>query len=355
MNLEIKYNEDLKEHLVLLNGEIVGKTEAYFNKDKGFHVYFNNEIINLSIDNSIKDFFNFNITSFNFGLDTKEFQYLNWVKNDDYNVFFQQEMNCSLILLPQFLEWDKPFSILHFLQELELSLKKDNIVADFSDDLIYEGILITFNIYPEKSIFQEYNRILKLVNNKCSEIFYNLKENNLNNELLSVFSFPQEIKQACEQYLIYFSKFLQDLGIEVVSKIDSQTKTTFFTVIPLDSGEALINIKKLLDIYLSIPQTNDLETYSLNYNDVSVQQLMANVYHLKSQLILANSIIQNKDATIESLKLTTLHQNLIIDSKKSSNEEKAIDGLVTIGEFEWKGLKVNLAEVFRRLKRKFTK
>ncbi len=256
---------------------------------------------------------------------------------------------------PNFLEWDKPFSILHFLQNLHLSLKKDNIETNSFDNLIEEGVIITFNIDTEKSIFFEYNRILIYLNDVVCQIFSRLEKSKHDNELFSIFSFPQEIKQACEQYLIYFSKFLQDLGIEVVSKIDSQTKTTFFTVIPLDSGEALINIKKLLDIYLSIPQTNDLETYSLNYNDVSVQQLMANVYHLKSQLILANSIIQNKDATIESLKLTTLHQNLIIDSKKSTNEEKAIDGLVTIGEFEWKGLKVNLAEVFRRLKRKFTK
>jgi len=88
--------------------------------------------------------------------------------------------------------------------------------------------------------------------------------------LLNVFSFPPDIKHACEQYLIYFSKFLQDLGIDAQSKLGSQSKSTFFTVTPTDSQEALSKIKILLDIYLNLPEASNLSQISINYSDASV-------------------------------------------------------------------------------------
>lgn len=109
-----------------------------------------------------------------------------------------------------------------------------------------------------------------------------------------------------------------------------------------------------MNIYLSLPEVPDLEIASLNFNDIGVQQLKANIFHLKSQLLLAKSIIQAKDAAIESLSFTNYQQKLLLDSndKKAANEETALNGLIKINEYKSKGLSFNLPELFRRIKRK---
>jgi len=65
--------------------------------------------------------------------------------------------------------------------------------------------------------------------------------------------------------------------------------------------------------------------------------------------------MQNNDATIESLKFTNYQKTILIESHLNKNEEKTLDGLLTINEFEGKGYKVNLPELFRRMKRYFDK
>lgn len=183
-------------------------------------------------------------------------------------------------------------------------------------------------------------------------ISLNISEDNT--PLTSVFKFPKDIQTACEQYLIYFAQFLRDLGIEANTEIKRQAQQTLFNVIPINSNEALDKIKEALDVYINLPQASDLEFSQSESKDVSVQQLLSNVYHLKSQLMLANSVIEQKTATIHSLKISNYQLSEIVEAqaKKLKDEEEVIGELVTVKKYDGKWFNINLPEIIRRLKRK---
>ena len=179
------------------------------------------------------------------------------------------------------------------------------------------------------------------------------------------FEFPEEAKTACEQYLLYFVQFLKDLGVEATAELERQASQVLFTVTPQSKDEALDKIRAALDVYLSIPIGN-LNDEGAN---IATQRLASNVYHLRSQLALAQAVIQAKDATIEAQQATlTLTQqryllpnSVVIDSlvetsKPTHNEtETVLDGLAEITKYQGKGFNINLPEIFRRLRELFAK
>ena len=173
------------------------------------------------------------------------------------------------------------------------------------------------------------------------------------------FNFPEEFKVSCKQYLIYFAQFLLDLGISVNTEISDTPEGTFFKVIPKDKNEAIENIKQLLFEYMNAPNNLEVDNIPSNYQDISIMQFQANVFHLKSQLAFANTqmemkqaIIQTKDATIQSLNLTNYQLAEKIQSLAKKDEEVIIDGVLTVTKIEKAGFKINLPEIIRRLKRK---
>lgn len=352
MDILIQKEKDSKyDYEVLFDRKYVGEASGNWSHNKEFHIRFILDILKLSNHFTIEDFFEENIYSFSLPVDLTEFKYLDWIEINRSSIYFESEHDSCVCVYPNLLEWNKSINLLGILHGLDKRLSQHNLKIDFDTNILEEGFFITFKPEMNKSISSEYRRILSTINNATNSIIEENEINKSENQLLSIFSFSPEVRQACEQYLIYFSRFLADLGIEVTSKLDCQAKTTFFTIIPKDSDEALKNIKELLDIYLSLPETDDTELQSSGNIDVSVQHLLSNVYHLKSQLILANSIIQTKDATIESLKFINQQQSHLIDSKVNKNQEKTLDGLLTINEYEAKGFNINLPEIFRRLKR----
>jgi hypothetical protein len=66
---------------------------------------------------------------------------------------------------------------------------------------------------------------------------------------------------------------------------------------------------------------------------------------------LANAVLQAKDATIQALQLS--NYQLLSEKEKDDNKEDVISGIVSVDKYESSGISVNLAEIFRRLKRKF--
>lgn len=360
MNLKINLEKkiDYNNYEVTFNENIVGKANGWNDKGHEYHIDFNYEIFELAsvYPFAIDELFKLNIGSFQLPIDINRFKNLNWINIQDSTLWIDYNDDlCKLYLNPDFLDWNKSIDILTFRKLLQENLKNKEITLHDDSDIIEEGFVLTSKVNFSKNINDEYRRILSTINIEIEKLSLKNDQDKNSYNITNIFSFPPEVRSVCEQYLIYFSRFLEDLGIEVASKLDSQSETTIFTVIPKNSEEALSNIKELLNTYLKLPETNDIEILSSNYSDISVQQLIANVYHLKSQLMLSNSIIQNKDATIESLKFTNYQQNLILNSKSNQNEEKTLDGLVTLTEYEGKGFKINLAEIFRRLKRQFTR
>ncbi|WP_155738369.1 hypothetical protein, partial [Clostridium saccharobutylicum] len=117
------------------------------------------------------------------------------------------------------------------------------------------------------------------------------------------FNLNESIKTAYKQYLVYFVQFLEDVGIDSESEMKSEADRILFRVIPKDKTVALKNIRDLLNIYIDFIDNKEIEIYE-DYNNLAVSQLKANVLHLKSQLILAQTIIEQKQITIDLLKNT---------------------------------------------------
>lgn len=182
--------------------------------------------------------------------------------------------------------------------------------------------------------------------------------------LIEEFEFPEEIRVECEQYLIYFSRFLSEIGINAKNAISNNiTGKTLFSVMPDHKEQALSQIREALDIYLNLPRNNSINPMNPSM-DLASQQLAANIYHLKSQLMLANAIIQQKEMLIEQQGRLINQQGIAGDIllkslKKHDNQEEDTENLVgelvKIKKAEWEFIELDLPEMLRWLKNKFNK
>jgi len=182
----------------------------------------------------------------------------------------------------------------HFAKRIQ---ELENFTLTKNDSPNKEGVpyelYLTKKMDFSKTIKKELDLTFDTINSIINKIS---KEFNVNEAPISIdtfFSFPEEYKTACEQYLIYFATFLKDLGIEAKTDLENQDNGVLFKVFPKDKEAALTQIKEALDVYLALPVQQNLEESASQFPDTAVQQLMSNVYHLKSQLMLANATINS--------------------------------------------------------------
>ena len=258
--------------------------------------------------------------------------------------------------------WAKPYGIQTFcsiFRGLVEGRKIDGVSYEQEDELGVNGFGIWVAITDQK-------QVLKHAVDSALSIFKDLKTSAeataidaLDREnLVTMFSFPDRFRVACKQYLVYFAQFLIDLGVEADTEIKDEGDQTLFKVIPQNKFEALETIREALNTYLNAPAITDLEVQEQFISqDVAVMQWQANIMHLKSQLMLANSAIQMKDATIDALRLTNYqyHQLALQSASKEhvKNEEDVVPGILAVKPLEGKGFSLNLPEILRRLKRRF--
>jgi hypothetical protein len=259
-------------------------------------------------------------------------------------------------------DWAALWSLKNFSEGLQIIIKNrgDNKIIYFQDDedFVSNGFGIKVQIENlEQSIndvldttFLEVDNIIKETNQYLGSIIDN-------QSVISFFNFPDSIKGPCQQYLMYFAQFLKDLGINVETEIKEQAHSTLFKVTPNDKNEALDKIKEALEIYTNAPALNDLQFQNMNNGDIAFMQLQANVMHLKSQMMFANTALQMKDATIEALQLSNyqLKAMVVANREKGSQEADVIPGIVAVKKYDGKWFSVNLPEVLNRLKRQFNK
>jgi len=83
------------------------------------------------------------------------------------------------------------------------------------------------------------------------------------------------------------------------------------------------------------------------------------VFFLQSQLELAKSTIQAKDAAIQALDFTVFQQRQLLESgdsnrvPSSKHEEPILGDTIHLTEYKGKGFRIDLPTIFRRLKRSF--
>ena len=86
------------------------------------------------------------------------------------------------------------------------------------------------------------------------------------------------------------------MGIEADAELKEESHRVLFAVTPRTGQEGLERIRDALDAYLRFPGAPDMAGLVARYPDTAVAQLYANVLHLQSQVVLAKSALQMKDA-----------------------------------------------------------
>lgn len=141
---------------------------------------------------------------------------------------------------------------------------------------------------------------------------------------ISQFNFPNEYRHIFTQYLTYFGKFLEDLGIAGEVSIEQKDGKTILKITSDQKQETLDQINAALLSYISLP-SSDISTIVKPAPDlesqIRLQQLLSAVDHMKSQLNLSKAMISVKDREIELLHATNnqLRTNLIPSVELSSD------------------------------------
>lgn len=261
---------------------------------------------------------------------------------------------------PDLYNWRQPWSALDYARDL-----KEQISTDPFDDLFFldsDSGTFGFDLFckiraKDAIISAEIARLSKNVNEITTQLQDRLAAQAASNALITRFNFPAIVQTACEQYLLYFVQFLSDLGIEAEANINHQENDVLFNVTPKDKEQALSAIQEALTAYLCIPSSPTFSSAIAMSNDIAVKQLEANVYHFKSQVMLAQAVLQAKDATIDALQLTNFQQRQMLEvaaynaKEVKAENESVLDGIVEITPYEGKGFIVNFPELIRRLKR----
>ncbi|WP_212002637.1 hypothetical protein [Chitinophaga sp. HK235] len=255
--------------------------------------------------------------------------------------------------------WAKPWSIFEFSQVFEAEVEKlvlNSHYYQYDEDNIKDGIEIQFtfckNEVTGKCVDSVIGNLLSAWNT-TEEILQSKLDKD---KLITYFHFPSSVKTACKQYLIYFTQFLSDLGIEAETEIEEKEGTTMLKVIPENKEEALSHIREALAVYLAIPGSQEFGELSKNMHDIALAQLRANVLHLQSQWEMAKALLQMKDATIGQLQLCNYQYKQLLDghavTPKDAEEEDLIEGVLTVTKYKGDAFTINLPEILRKIKRK---
>jgi len=231
------------------------------------------------------------------------------IKGPDFVILFTHE--CKLD------EWKNSFSI----KELDKSLRE--VIHDHKEyGLEYSGLDPDNNGFSiEIEDINSTHTIKETIDNKRPLIddIYNkvsnlLIEKSRGNAVVSIFDFPEQVRVPCEQYLIYFADFLRNLGIKAATDITHEAGKVLFSVTPESKDIALQHIREALDMYLNLPGSmQDIQLISMDIG-IKEQQLLAQVQHLRSQILLANALTQSQRGTIQYQQTVIDQQQQVLDA-----------------------------------------
>lgn len=210
----------------------------------------------------------------------------------------------------------------------------------------------------QATIEDELRRFSRVFHPLHKEVIDILTSKVRNRSVIEYFEFPPEVSVACEQYLLYFSQFLKDLGVEATADIRHEAGQVLFAVTPKNRDEALDKIHAALKTYLQFA-SSPIGDNPDPEDDMTFQRLLANIDHLKGQLRLSYMMVRSQEATIQAQQVTidsqqrALSGEVLLDSVKNvtprpkdKDEEEVLNRLLTLGQYK----NVGIAEALRRLK-----
>lgn len=265
--------------------------------------------------------------------------------------------------------WKQPWSLKEFVQAMEEvveSNQNDMIRWEQNDkESVSNGFKIIFTVEDSsRQIYAEYENnipvLKKLYDEATSLLLTRMKENSL----MVSFDFPEPVRVPCEQYLLYFSQFLREIGLETVTSIQHEAGKVLFSVEPESKEAALEKIYEALGFFLNLPRMINVGIGWQGQMEIPEQQLVANVQFLQSQLMLAKATIQAQDYTIRNQQSLIEQQNrindrvmqdsmrYITDGKKIEDKETFLGGMIAVKKVEIKGVEIDTPNLYRWIKEK---
>ena len=291
---------------------------------------------------------------------------------------YRQDSGETYLLLSFFYDvesWRRLWSIKEYDQEFRRIFEKQDLqnvkwlmneAVDFDVSLaVPNRISLMFRVSDTNTTFEaEAKKHSDDLNRLHNLTVQSLTSKLRGDSVVVQFDFPEEVKVACEQYLLYFVQFLKDIGLEATAELQHEAGQVLFAVTPTNKEEALDKIRDALGTYLKLA-ASPVDVSSALSSDIQVQRLSANIQHLQGQLTLAHAILQSKDATIQlqqaniEMQRRALGGEVLIDSMKDvtpkpKDAEEVLGGLAEITKYEGKGFNLNLPEAFRRLRELFS-
>jgi len=263
-------------------------------------------------------------------------------------------------VIPVMFEWIYPFSPKVYLEEFRAIVRKDFPSIRIHEDKDPHGwmqVRLRFEISDSRGKIGEG---LKDAADKVGEIQARASETCLEqskgNILATYFSFPEEIKTACEQYLLYFGEVLREIGVKAAVEIKEESDHILFSVRPSDKHQAIDRIRKALELYLNLPAATLTGINEGEYR-IEIQRLSANIMHLKSQLLLAEAILEAKNTTIDAQGERLIYQGQLLEGRllpdltreQEPEKEELFNNTVAITRYKGKGFELNLPKIYRYL------
>jgi hypothetical protein len=264
--------------------------------------------------------------------------------------------------------WKNKWSISEYVQSIEQVVKQlnnENICWVQSEpESIMNGCHIGFKVFNSNStLLNEINDRIPIVQDLHERAIISIISALEEDSFVSSFNFPDSVRIPCEQYLLYFIQFLRDIGIEATANITHEAGNVLFSVTPTSNSDALKMIRQALYIYLQLPTNPAFSNYLTIPTEPQVQQLIANIQHLKGQLMLANAVIEAKNATIQLQQQSIQQQSFVTTailqesvrylSKGADGKDKEdiLGGAISLTKLEGKGFEVNIPYIFRWIKK----
>lgn len=196
-------------------------------------------------------------------------------------------------------------------------------------------------------IVDQNNYFVSLINQTHLNTIEYLKNEIGFESVICTFEFPDIIKYSCEQYLLYFAKFLQDLGIKTSSNLKVEAGKVLFSVTPTDDKQALEKIREALAVYLNLPASPIV--YDDSFAAMRLKQQVDNLQHAQKmaemEFRLATKVIESQDKIIQQKDLTIEQQSkiiekitsksIMIDSAENKEELEEIYEGIRVGESKW--------------------
>jgi hypothetical protein len=271
----------------------------------------------------------------------------------------RQKYNLKLTIIARLSFWSLQYSFAEYCDIFHINIKNcfDQYEYEVEEnETRSDPNNFTISVYikhkfTKDSIMTNLEPYLVALENCHDETEEFLEGEIFDDNISTFFIFPEELKIPCEQYLLYFAQFLQDLGINATSNLIEEAGKVLFSVTPTDDKEALDKIREALAVYLNLPSSPIVYDESF-----AAMRLKAEIERLQSSQRITEMEFRVTQKALESQDKIILQQSVLLEQQakvieKITSKSIMIDSAENKEEFEkiYEGIEITHSKWFFEL------